>query len=95
MVAISMTLRKFLKIVVGLLLLFAIVVGLAVTSHPIILKWLTGSARHIGKPIQATVYTNGLVNHDIKVFHEDKYWGNNQKANNYLFGLTEYNVWEC
>ena len=85
-----MTLRKLLKIVFGLLILFAVVVGLTSINHPIILKWLTGSARYIGKPIEATVYTNGQVNHDIKVFHVDKYWGSNKKANNYLLSLTEY-----
>jgi len=37
-------------------------------NHPIILKWVTGSARYNGKPIQAKVYTNGQVNCHIKVF---------------------------
>jgi hypothetical protein len=84
-----MTLR-ILKIVVGLFLLLAVAVGLTSINHPILLKWLTGSARHIGKPIHATIYTNGQVNHDIKVFHVDKYWVSNEKANNYLLSLTEY-----
>ena len=86
----KMTLRKLLKILVGLLLLFAVAVGLTSISHPIILKWVTGSARHIGKPIQATVYTNGQINNGIKVFHVDKYWGSDKKANNYLLSMTEY-----
>jgi hypothetical protein len=85
-----MTLRKILKIVAGLLFLFAVAVGMASIVHPIILKWISGSARHIGNPIQATVYTNGQVNNRIKVFHVDKYWGSNAKANNYLLSLTEY-----
>ena len=85
-----MTLRKLLKIVVGLLLLVVVVVGLSSINHPIILKWLVGSAKHIGKPIQATVYTDGQVNNDIKVFHVDKYWGSNEKANNYLLSLVEF-----
>jgi hypothetical protein len=85
-----MKLRKLLKIVIGLLFAFAVVVGLTSISHPIILKWLAGSARHIGKPIQATVYTNGQVNNRITVFHVDKYWGNNKKADSYLLRLTEY-----
>jgi hypothetical protein len=85
-----MTLLKLLKIVIGLFLLFAVAIGLTSINHPILLKWVTGSARHIGKPIQATVYTNGQVNQDIKVFHVDKYWASNEKANNYLLSLTEY-----
>ena len=78
-----MTLRKLLKIVFGLLILFAVAVGLTSINHPIILKWVTGSARHFGKPIPATVYTNGQVNDHIKVFYSDE-------ANNYLLSLAEY-----
>ena|SRR5690606_12738974 len=81
---------KILKIVVGLLILFAVVVGLTSFNHPIILKWFSGSARHIGKPIQATVYTDGQINNDIKVFHIDKYWNSSEKANNYLLILKHY-----
>ena len=44
---------------------------------------MTGSARHFGKPIPATVYTNGQVNDHMKVFYTDE-------ANNYLLSLTEY-----
>ena len=77
-----MTLRKLLKIVFGLLILFAVAVGLASINHPIILKWVTGSARHFGKPIPATVYTNGQVNDNVKVFYSDQ-------PDNYLLSLTE------
>ena len=77
-----MTLRKILKIVFGLLILFAVAVGLTSINHPIILKWVTGSARHFGKPIPATVYTNGQVNDHIKVFYTDE-------ANNYSVSLAE------
>ena len=85
-----MTLRNLLKIIVGLLFVFAVALGMTAISHPIILKWLTGSARHIGKPIRAIVYTNGQVNNGIKVFHVDKYWGNNRRANSYLLSMAEY-----
>ena len=78
-----MTLSKILKIVFGLLILFAVVVGLTSINHPIILKWVTGSARHHGKPMPATVYTNGQVNDHIKVFYTDE-------PNNYLLSLAEY-----
>ena len=78
-----MTSRKLIKIFAGPLLILVVVVGLSSINHPIILKWLSGTARHIGKPITATVYTDGLVNPDIKVFHVDKYW-NGEKADYYL-----------
>ena len=78
-----MTLRKFLKIIFGLLILFAVAVGLTSINHPIILKWVIGSARHFGKPIPATVYANGQVNDQIKVFYTDE-------PNNYLLSLTEF-----
>ena len=78
-----MTSRKLLKIYVGLLLFFVVAVGLTSIYHPIILKWLSGTARHIGKPVIATVYTNGQINPDIKVFHVDKYW-NGEEADYYL-----------
>lgn len=78
-----MTLRKLLKIVFGLLILLAVAVGLTSINHPIILKWVTGSVRHYGKPIPATVYTNGQVNDHLKVFYTDE-------PNNYLLSLTEY-----
>jgi len=85
-----MTLRKFLKIFASLLFLIAVVIGFISINHPIILKWITGSARFIGKPVSATVYTNGELNSGIKVFHVDKYWSSNKKANNYLLSLKEY-----
>ena len=78
-----MTLRKILKIVSGLLILLAVAIGLTSINHPIILKWVTGSARHLGKPMSATVYTNGQVNDHIQVFYTDE-------PNNYLLSLTEY-----
>jgi len=77
-----LTLRKLLKIVIGLLILFAVAVGLISINHPIILKWVTGSARHHGKPIPATVYINGQVNEHTKVFYTDE-------PNNYLINFTE------
>lgn len=78
-----MMLRKLVKITVGLLFFLAVAVGLTSINHPIILKWVTGSARHFGKPMSATVYTNGQVNDQIKIFYTDE-------ANNYLISLEEY-----
>jgi hypothetical protein len=78
-----MTLRKILKIVFGLLILFAVAVGLTSINHPIILKWVSGNARHHGKPIPAIIYTNGQVNDQVKVFYTDE-------ADRYLLSLAEY-----
>jgi len=83
----KMTLRKLLKFVVGLLLIFAVIVGLTSINHPIILKWLSGSARIVGRPIKAIVYTDGQVNSDIKVFHVDKYW-NGEQADYYVLHFS-------
>ena len=88
-----MTLHKLLKIIVGLLLLFAVTIGLISINHPIILKWLTGSARIIGKPANALIYTNGQPNNDIKVFKVDKYWDDGPstptKAHTYLLSFKK------
>jgi hypothetical protein len=70
-----MTLRKFIKALSGLFLIIIVGIILISINHPIILKWLSGTARLIGKPITATVYTNGELNPDIKVFHVNTYWG--------------------
>ena len=74
---------KVLKIFVGLFLIFAVVVGLASINYPILLKWLTGSARIIGRPISAKVLTNGQVNSKVKTFHADTYW-EGEKADYFL-----------
>ena len=78
-----MTLRKLVRIIVGLFLIVSVIVGLTSINHPIVLKWLTGSARLVGRPTSANVYTNGQVNKAIKVFHVDKYW-NGEPADYYI-----------
>src|SRR3712207_2640497 len=79
-----MKLSKLLKIVFGLLALLAVAVGLTSINHPIILKWVTGAARHHGKPMPATVYINGQVDNHIKVFYTDE-------PDSYLVSLTAHN----
>jgi hypothetical protein len=82
--------KKIIKISVVVLLIFAALIININNSHPIILKWINGSARIIGKPIDATVYTNGKVNNGIKVYRvENAYW-NNVRTNDYLISLTEF-----
>src|SRR5687768_2131247 len=78
-----MTFRKILIRLSGLLFLLAVAVGLTSIKHPIILKWVTGSARHLGTPMPAAVYTNGQVNERIRVFYTDE-------ANAYLLSLAAY-----
>lgn len=78
-----MTLHKPLKIVLGVLVVFGTAVGFMSIDHPIILKWVTGSARHHGMAIPATVYANGHATDRIKIFYSDK-------ENNYLLSLAEY-----
>ena len=78
-----MTLRKFLRVIIGLLLIIVVIAGLTLIYHPIVLKWLTGSARLIGRPTRAIVYTDGQVNKDILVFYINKYW-NGEPADYYI-----------
>lgn len=78
------------KIILGLFILLSTVFGLTYLSHPILLKLLAGSARHIGKPIQADVYTNGQLNKGIKIYYSDKYFGSEEPAKDYIVSLTEY-----
>lgn len=78
-----MKLRKLLVIVSALIILLAVAVGLISINHPIILKWVTGSARHFGKPIPATVFINGQVNEHVKIFYTDD-------PDNYLISLAGY-----
>ncbi|MBS1667764.1 MAG: hypothetical protein JST58_10335 [Bacteroidetes bacterium] len=85
-----MTLRKFLKGLVGLFFIIIIAFVVIYKTHPIILKWLYGTAGLIGKPIHVSVYTNGRINNDIKVFHTNKYWDTNEKADNYILYLKEF-----
>lgn len=83
-----MSVKKILSKLSGLLLIVGIIIALISINYPIVLKWLTGSARLIGKPILATVYANGKVNKDIKVYHVDKYW-NGELADYYILHFPD------
>ena len=65
---------KIKRIIIGVFLIIILVIGITAFNHPIILKWLVGSARIIGRSTNAIVYTNGVVNNDVKVFHVKKSW---------------------
>ncbi|GAC1311783.1 MAG: hypothetical protein NVSMB24_31990 [Mucilaginibacter sp.] len=75
---------KLNKTLIGLFLIVAIGAGLICFIHPIMFKWLFGSARVIGKPIGAIVYTDGHINNNIKVYR------NGEKDNDYLISLKEF-----
>ena len=61
------------KIVLAVAGLFFVFFILIIYRHPIVLKWMTGSARVIGLPVRASVYADGVTDKRIKVFHCDKY----------------------
>jgi hypothetical protein len=75
-----MTSRNVLTVVLALAITLTVTVGLISINHPIILKWMTGNAKHHGAPIPAIAYTNGKVNNEVKVFYTDE-------PNNYLVSL--------
>ncbi len=77
-----MKLRTLAFALVALLALLALAVGFTSIDHPIILKWVTGSARHFGKPMNATVFVDGKVNDQVKVFYTDE-------PDNYLLSFVE------
>lgn len=52
-------------------------------KHPILLKWVSGSARQLGRPINSAVYRNGIIDKKLKVFHVNHYW-NGEPADYYL-----------
>jgi len=60
--------RSSIKIFSGLFLVCTILVGLVAITHPIILKWATGSAKIVGSPIEAIIYTNGQQNNNVKIY---------------------------
>jgi len=65
------------------MLTIAVIIGLTSIKHPIILKWITGSARLIGNSTNARIYTNEQLNAYSKVYKVNTYW-NGKKANYYL-----------
>jgi hypothetical protein len=67
--------NRYLIVLTGLLL-FVVAVVTAVLikyspEHPVLLKYATFTARNLGPPLQAEVYTDGKLNDSIKVFSND------------------------
>jgi hypothetical protein len=65
--------RKFLLLLVSLIVIIVIICAVTYFRHPILSKWMHETARNIGKPIKATVYLNGRVNDSVKVYRDIKY----------------------
>ena len=74
----------------AIFVLFSVFIIVFVYRHPIILKWITGSARVIGLPVRASVYADGRIDKRIKVFHSDKYWDNSKADFYILYILSPY-----
>jgi len=77
--------RKFLNLAIVLLLIFIVTIVTVYNTHPIVFKWLTGTARIIGKPVSAVVYTDGHINNEIQVYKDSC-----QMSADYLLRLKEF-----
>ena len=81
--------KRLLIILTAFFLLFVAAAVLLEKYKPILVKWATGSARIIGKPIHAIVFTDGHINNDIQVYRENTYWdGKNSDA--YILKLKHF-----
>jgi hypothetical protein len=78
------------KIVLAAFVLFSVFLIVFVYRHPIILKWMTGSAKVIGWPVRASVYADGEIDKKIRVFHSDKYLDSSKNDFYILYILSPY-----
>jgi hypothetical protein len=78
-----------LKIFICFVLAIIIAGYLLFKYEPILLKFLDGTARNLGTPIHATVYTNGRPDTSIKVYRIGKYW-DGIGTNDFLLELSEF-----
>ena len=82
--------RRRFKILLVIAVLVPVFFILVLYRHPIIVKWITGSARVVGLPVRASVYADGDIDRRIRVFHSDTYW-DGEKADYYiLYILSPY-----
>lgn len=82
--------KRTAKIVIAFSVLFSVFLTVFIYRHPIILRWITGSAKVIGWPVRASVYADGKIDKKIRVFHSDKYWNNNKTDYYILYILSPY-----
>jgi len=76
--------RKILIISALIILFSGIAIRAIYNVHPIILKYLVGEARNLGKPISARVYADGRINNSIQVYLDPK------NKNDFLLHLKEH-----
>src|SRR5690349_9514364 len=78
------------KTVFAFSILLSVLLTVFIFRHPILLKWMTGSARVVGAPVRCSVYADGKIDKKIRVFHSDKN-RDNSKADYYiLYILSPY-----
>jgi len=78
------------KIVLAAFVPFSVFLIVFVYRHPIILKWVTGSAKVVGWPVRASVYADGKIDKKIRVFHSDKYLDSSKDDFYILYILSPY-----
>src|SRR6478736_4391839 len=78
------------KILLAVSLLFSVLLVIFVYRHPIIIRWMTGSARVIGWPVPASIYADGQIDKKIRVFHYDKNWDNSEADCYILYIFSPY-----
>lgn len=83
--------KRTLKIVFAVVILFSVCSVIYAYRHPIILKWMTGSARMIGWPLRTTVYADDTIDRKIRIFHTDRYWDGGKTDCYILYLLSPYN----
>jgi hypothetical protein len=84
-------LKKFLKFFV---ISFIVISVIIMFSIPIIVKYLTGTARIVGKPAQAEIFIDGKEKSDAKLFISNSNFEGTQKRDYlilYLDDVKDYN----
>ncbi len=71
-------------LVISTLIIF---VGFLLFNNIILIRYLKGNARNLGKHTNAKVYANGKLNKDIEIYKVTKYW-NGKNAEYYLVNFT-------
>lgn len=81
--------RKAVRVILIVGVLTGVSILLVGWRHPIFFKWLSGTARCIGKPIKVDVYLNDTLNENISVFKADSHWDGTATTCYLLhFGIT-------
>ena len=81
-----MKIFKFSLIILALLIL----IGFLLIDNMILIRYINGNARNLGKQINAQVYSDGKLNKNIEVYKVTKYW-DGKNAEYYLLNFTNLN----